>query len=75
MNEVGSIATDFSVPSIFALPGANVTSFDCSIPCTSVEVAGFAVGLTATMTGVYSASTDVPFVSWRWTLAGWTGPT
>ena len=77
MNEVSSIATDFSVPSISALPGANVTSFDCSTPCTSVDVAGLAVGLTPTINGVYSAGSGVgvPLISTRWTFAGTTGPT
>ena len=52
LNEVVSIAAVFSVPLTSALPGTNVTSLDCSTPCTSVDVAGSAVGLTPTICGV-----------------------
>ena len=52
LNEVVSIATVFSVPLISVLPGVNVTSFDCSTPWISVEVAGSAVGATPTICGV-----------------------
>ena len=52
LNEVGSIATVFSVPLTSVLPGTNVTSLDCSTPCTSVDVAGSAVGATPTICGV-----------------------
>ena len=50
--DVGSIAAVFSVPLTSALPGTNVTSLDCSTPCTSVDVAGSAVGATPTICGV-----------------------
>ena len=52
LNEVVSIGTSFSTPLIVVLPGLNVTSLDCSTPCTSVESAGVALGVTPTILGV-----------------------
>ena len=58
-----------------AVPPVNIIGCFWVAPCTSSDVAGLAVGLTPTITGVYSASTVVPFISWRWTIAGCTAPT
>ena len=52
MNELVSSGTSFSTPLTVALPGLNVTSLDCSTPCTSVVSAGEAVGITPTIVGV-----------------------
>ena len=52
MNESVLSGTSFSTPLIVVLPGLNVTSLDCSTPCTSVVSAGSAVGVTPTIVGV-----------------------
>ena len=52
VNELGSSGTSFSTPLTVAFPGLNVTSLDCSTPCTSVVSAGSAVGVTPTIVGV-----------------------
>ena len=46
------MATDFSTLSIVALPGANVTTPDCTSPWMFVDSAGVAVGATPTICGV-----------------------
>ena len=73
--ELALIATDFSTPSIVALPGANTTVPDCASPWIFEDSAGVAVGLTPTIDGVYFVSTLVPLLSSACTFAGTTGPT
>ena len=58
-----------------AVPPLNVIGCFWVAPCTSVDSAGLAVGLTPTITGVYSAVAGVLFLSTRWTVTGCTGPT
>ena len=66
--------TSLSTPSIVVLPGLNNTSFVCSFPCISFETAGFAVGETPKICGVYVVLTFVPFSSSAWTSTGSTVP-
>ena len=63
VNEPVLSGTSFSTPLIVVFPGLNVTSLDCTAPCTSVDVAGSAVGTTPTICGVYVVLTVVPFSS------------
>ena len=47
----------------FVCPSVNVGVPVCSFPCAPSDTAGFAVGLTGVIFGVYVVVTAVPFVS------------
>ena len=60
--------------SLFGLPGINSTVPVCSTPCGPSDLAGFALGLTGIIDGVYVVVTCEPFVSSPRTVTGTTSP-